>query len=188
MATNPYEVEHGIKPTDTSQRRRRVDMSTFTSHLHSIQPNQPSSTSTSTSSSTTRTHHAGPTPVDMASLFRLVQDQLSTLAADAPTEANRDFLGSLFQSLQEDVDAPPDRLAGVDEAFLADLDRVPKKRLEKQQQYDDTCPICAERFLDDPYPLVVELPCPGRHAYDLECISPWMLTKGTCPSCRHDFR
>jgi len=122
----------------------------------------------------------------MAALYRLVQDQLATLATDSPTEDNRNFLNTLFQALQDEIDSPPTHVTGVDETFLADLDRVPKKKL--QTDPEGTCPICAEKFLDDPYPLVVELPCPGRHTFDLECISPWMLTKGTCPSCRHDFK
>ncbi|KAI1436231.1 hypothetical protein GGR50DRAFT_693417 [Xylaria sp. CBS 124048] len=170
MATNPYEVEHNVKETTSRRRRRHPDMSTFTSYLDQITPNATSS-------------HAGPTPVDMAALFQLVQDQLATLAADAPTEANRNLLSSLVGALEADVGHPPDRIQGVDQAYLDSLDRVSHKRLRADPE--GTCAICAEKYLDDPYPLVVELPC--SHAYDLECVSPWLLSKGTCPLCRKDL-
>jgi hypothetical protein len=150
-------------------------MSTFTSHLHQLTTDPSSST----------TPRAGPTPVDMAGLFHLVQDQLVTLAADAPTQANRDFLASLVEVLERDADSPPDRVAGVDQAYLDGLDRVSRKKL--QSDAEGACPICAEKYLDDPYPLVVELPCHGSHTFDLECVGPWLQSKGTCPMCRMDL-
>lgn len=169
-------VEHNIKPSTKQQHRRRPSMSTFTSHLHQLETNSSSSSS----------HRGpGPTPVDMAGLFRLVQDQLATVAADAPTAANRDFLGALVRELEADVDHPPDRVPGVDQVYLDSLERVPPKTLRADP--DAACPICAERFVDDPYPLVVELPCHGRHTFDLECVGPWLLSKGTCPMCRKDL-
>ncbi|KAI1814880.1 hypothetical protein GGS20DRAFT_376047 [Poronia punctata] len=177
MATNPYEVEHGIKSATEPKKRRRVDMATFTSHLHQIQPDPSSRTASS---------RAGPTPVDMAGLFQLVQDQFATLATDSPSDTNRDFLTSLLESIQADVESPPDRLEGVDETYLADLDRVPRKKL--QDDPEGQCMICAEKFLDDPYPLVVKLPCHGPHIFDLECVGPWLLSKGTCPACRYDLK
>lgn len=67
--------------------------------------------------------------------------------------------------------------------YLDGLDRVSRKALKD----DDDCPICAERYLDDPYPLVVELPCGGSHRFDLECVGPWLQSKGTCPMCRDDL-
>ncbi|KAI1200230.1 hypothetical protein F5X97DRAFT_103927 [Nemania serpens] len=172
MAANPYEVEHGIKPSTTRRHRRRPDMSTFDSHLHQVTSDPASS-------------RAGPTPVEMAGLFQLVQDQLATLAVDAPTEENRVLLSSLVEALEADVVHPPDHVAGVDQAYLDTLDRVSRKKL--QSDPDSACPICAEKFLDDPYPLVVELPCHGSHAFDLECVGPWLLSKGTCPMCRKDL-
>ncbi|KAI1827003.1 hypothetical protein F4861DRAFT_464395 [Xylaria intraflava] len=170
MATNLYEVEHNVKRKAADQHRRRPDMATFTSHLDQITPNPTSS-------------HAGPTPVDVAALFQLVQDQLATLAVDAPTEANRTLLASLMRTLEADIDHPPDRVRGVDQAYLDTLDRVSRKRL--QSDPEGACAICAEKFLDDPHPLVAELPC--SHIFDLECVSPWLLSKGTCPLCRLDL-
>lgn len=71
---------------------------------------------------------------------------------------------------------------GVQESFLDSLDRVPAKSLTK----DDSCPICTNEYLSDEYPLVVELPCPGKHRFDLECIAPWLRANRTCPLCRAD--
>ncbi|KAI0908239.1 hypothetical protein F4824DRAFT_500918 [Ustulina deusta] len=172
MATNPYEVEHNVKPSEERKHRRRPDMASFTSYLHEISPDPASS-------------HPGATRVGAAALFSLLQDQFATLAASAPTEANRDFLLSLEHVLEEDIRNSPDRIQGVSQEYLDTLDRVSRKRL--QSDPDGTCMICAEKFLDDPHPLVVELPCHGTHVFDLECVGPWLLSKGTCPACRKDL-
>lgn len=72
---------------------------------------------------------------------------------------------------------------GVSQNFMDTLDRVDKKHLEAGEQ----CGICATDFLDDDYPLVVALPCQGKHRFDLLCVSQWLETNATCPMCRHDF-
>ena len=51
----------------------------------------------------------------------------------------------------------------------------------------DSCPICNSPFVDDPYPLVVRLPCHTSHIFDLECVRPWLRLQGTCPLDRTDF-
>lgn len=153
-------------------------MSSFTSHLHQISSDDHAPSSTSGSR-----HDIGPTPVDAAALFRLVQDQMAILMTDAPTDANRGFLESLVRDLEADVDAPPTHIPGVSQEYLDTLDRVPRKRLDQEE----SCAICAERYLDDQYCLVVELPCPGHHRFDLECVGPWLQSKGNCPMCRHDL-
>ncbi|KAI0189652.1 hypothetical protein F4808DRAFT_34128 [Astrocystis sublimbata] len=166
MASNPYEVEHDIKPATTRQHRRRPDMATFDAHLDNI--------------ATDPSARAGPTPADIEAVFQLVQDQLATLATTAPSDENRAFLESLSESLEGET-----RISGVDQLYLDTLDRVSRKQL--QSKHDDACPICAEKFLDDPHPLVVELPCHGSHRFDLECVGPWLRSKGTCPMCRKDL-
>jgi hypothetical protein len=157
-------------------------MSTFISHLHNILPE-----STTSSQSQSRPQHnnphAVPNPADTSALYRLIQDQMGTLATTAPTEENRSFLRSLVEILEEDIAHPPKEIEGVSQSFIDGLDRVPKQKLKKE----DTCPICAEKYLDDPYPLVVELPCHETHRFDLECVSPWLLGKGTCPLCRKEM-
>ncbi|KAI0429338.1 hypothetical protein F5Y09DRAFT_261371 [Xylaria sp. FL1042] len=174
MATNPYEVEHNVTPAQERRHRRRPDMASFMSHLHHLNPEP----------GTTR-GGMGPTLVDTAAIFQLVQDQFATLAASAPSEANREFLLSLGEALEEDIRNTPDRIEGVDQLYLDCLDRVSRKKL--QADPDATCMICAEKFLDDPHPLVVQLPCHRAHIFDLECVGPWLLSKGTCPACRKDL-
>ncbi|KAJ9133045.1 Zinc finger, RING/FYVE/PHD-type [Pleurostoma richardsiae] len=172
-----YEIEHGIKPTD-DRRRRQVDMSSFTSHLHQISTSSPLSAPEGHNNP-----HATATPVDMAALFRLVQDQMELLARDAPSGDNESLLRGMIEALQDDIANPPAAVPGVSQEYLDSLDRVPRKRLGQ----DEACPICAERYLDDEYCLVVELPCHHSHRFDLECVGPWLLSKGTCPLCRKDL-
>jgi hypothetical protein len=63
------------------------------------------------------------------------------------------------------------------------LERVPKASLNASQ----ICPICNNPFLEDEYPLVVQLPCHPTHLFDLECVRPWLRLRGTCPLDRTDF-
>lgn len=157
-------------------------MSTFTAHLNNILP-ESSSPSASAPTGQHRNPHAVPNPADTSALFRLLQDQMGTLASSAPTEANRAFLEELVAALETDVARPPREIGGVTQEFVDGLDRVPRGRLRD----DDACPICAERYLDDPYCLVVELPCHASHRFDLECVGPWLRAKGTCPLCRKEL-
>lgn len=181
-----FTVEHGIKGTPPPRRRRQIDMSSFTSQLHQISGDPSALATDSPSSPQQQRHnpHAIPTPVDMAGVYRLLQDQIGTLARDSPDQANRDFLQSLFQRLEDDLLHLPKEVEGVSQEFLDALDRVPKKGLRP----DDACPICAEKFLDDPYPLVVQLQCHHSHRFDLDCVGPWLQLKGTCPMCRTDLK
>lgn len=39
----------------------------------------------------------------------------------------------------------------------------------------------------DSHPLVVKLPCQGEHAFDLECIQPWIKLNPTCPMDRQQL-
>lgn len=155
-------------------------MSTFTAHLNNV------STATAAGANAEAAHnnpHATPTPVDVAAVFRLVQDQMLTLLPDSPNAANRDLLEQLAGQLEQQIADPPREIQGVSQEYLDTLDRVPKKRLGK----DESCPICVERYLDDPYALVVELPCHASHRFDLECVGPWLLSNGNCPLCRTDL-
>jgi len=72
----------------------------------------------------------------------------------------------------------------ISNKYTTELDRVPKARLTK----DQTCPICSLPFLDDPYPLVVRLPCHKNHLFDMDCIRPWLKLKTTCPLDRVDLK
>lgn len=181
---SPYEVEHNIKPSSAPRRARQVDMSTFDSHLNNISGAGPTSPNPTTADSQhAHNPHATPTPVDMAALFRLLQDQFLTLMQDSPSDDNRELLETLAATIENDIHNPPTKVAGVSQEYLDTLDRVPRKSLKKE----DSCPICVERYLDDQYPLVVQLPCHGSHQFDLECVGPWLKSKGSCPLCRTDL-
>lgn len=70
---------------------------------------------------------------------------------------------------------------GCPESFIDSLPRVSKRNLSSTS----ACSICFSVFLEDDYPLVVELPhC--DHRFDLECISIWLSKSTTCPLCRDD--
>jgi hypothetical protein len=57
-------------------------------------------------------------------------------------------------------------MQGVSDEFIAQLERIPKKQLERNP--DQSCAICANPFSEDPHPLVVRLPCHKDHVFDLE--------------------
>lgn len=105
------------------------------------------------------------------------------LMASSPNSPNHELLDGLIQAIQSEIESPPDKVKGLPQSYLDELERVPKQQLKK----DDTCPICAERFLDDPYPLVVVLPCHASHRFDLECVGPWLMLQGTCPLDRKEL-
>ncbi|PTB68945.1 hypothetical protein BBK36DRAFT_1166818 [Trichoderma citrinoviride] len=175
MATQ-YELEHNVKFAEPRRSGRRVDMASFFALLNQL--DEPSSSAQTPHNNP----HATPTPVDTAALFRLLQSQLQTLHTTAPTADNAAFLERLIASLEDDIHDPPTRLQGASQEFVDMLDRVPRKRLGA----DDDCAICKVPYLEDEYCLVVELPCQGRHRFDLECVGPWLRSKGTCPMCREE--
>lgn len=86
-------------------------------------------------------------------------------------------------------------MQGVAESFLDTLERVDPKHLPNSETHD--CPICTNKFVDDPHPLVVKLPCTSvrnknrpagkDHMFDLECIGPWLKINATCPLCRYNM-
>ncbi len=127
--------------------------------------------------------HATPTPVEVAAAERLLQDQYRSLMSTADDPRNVEFLEALISSLDPLIDQPPTKVAGVPQSYLDELDRVPKKALNKT----DSCPICNECFLDDEYPLVVQLPCHPTHRFDIECVGPWLRLQGTCPLDRKEL-
>ncbi|KKF94980.1 putative RING finger protein [Ceratocystis platani] len=181
--SSQYEIEHSIKP-QAKPRGRRPDMSSFDALLDQVSTSG-ARTSASAIFSAQEHHnpHATPTPVDMAALYRLVQDQMASLASTAPSTENRILLESLMAELDASIADPPTEVCGLGQDFLDGLERVDRGRVG----VEETCPICAEKHRDDPYCLVVELPCHKSHRFDLECVAPWIQSKGSCPLCRTDF-
>ncbi|KAJ4419751.1 hypothetical protein N0V82_004794 [Gnomoniopsis sp. IMI 355080] len=194
--STPYEVEHGVKP-EAPRRRRGIDMSTFTARFHEL-TDGPSSNGAASEQQQHNNPHAVPTPPDVNGLLRLLLSQFTTLHPDLvvadggarrDTTSHPDDLDSqeeairrIIDELTNDLDRPAE-INGVSQEYLDMLERVPKKTIKP----DDSCPICAEKFLDDQYPLVVELRCETvNHKFDLDCVSSWLQVKGNCPMCRAD--
>lgn len=182
---------------EAPRQRRGIDMSTFTARFHEL-TDGPASTNTN-ASQTPQQHnnpHAVPTPPDVNGLLRLLLSQFTTLHPDLagadgsgldrpdnPDDPDQErAIRRIVSELIGDLDKPTE-VKGVSQEYLDMLERVPKKTLKP----DDACPICAENFLDDPYPLVVELRCKTKHhKFDLDCVAPWLQMKGDCPMCRAD--
>ncbi|CDM35201.1 hypothetical protein DTO012A8_5359 [Penicillium roqueforti] len=180
-----YEIEHNTTDPSTAPtaRRRRPDLSTFFSTLSQITP------------APDHRPHAVPVPGDVSAAFFSLAEALDMMRREADSaprpdaqegtdsDTGRDLLTTMIQSLLAQADMPPRKVEGVDEEFCDMLERVPKASLKSS----DNCPICNNPFVEDPYPLVVQLPCHPTHRFDLECVRPWLRLRGTCPLDRVDF-
>ncbi|CAE7179791.1 hypothetical protein P3342_002476 [Pyrenophora teres f. teres] len=173
-----YEVEHNISTKDEQpqQPARRPDLSTFFSQLELVDTSDPRSHTNT---------NALPQPENMAAAFRLLANAFETMRGRPSDDSNGDgdLLANMIQVLRENADDPPTELKGVPDSFLDELERVPKKALKET----DTCPICVNPFLEDKYPLVVQLPCHSDHRFDLDCIGPWLKLNSTCPLDRKEL-
>ncbi|KAF2670459.1 hypothetical protein BT63DRAFT_386922 [Microthyrium microscopicum] len=160
-----YEAEHNLAPSSAStitapSRRHLPDLATFYSSLRSVEAPT----------------NVEPLPVNVEASYVLLAEALR--ANDNPSETVEHMLANLLEGAAN----PPTRVEGVSEAFLDGLERVKKSSLG-----DGMCPICGEKFVDDPYPLVVRLPCHPDHKFDLECIKPWLKLNPTCPMDRKNL-
>jgi hypothetical protein len=127
--------------------------------------------------------HATPNPVEMAAAAGLLREQLEAIHADSDNPRHQNFLESLMSIVQGTIEDPPSKVQGVPQSYLDGLERVDKRKLKKT----DSCPICNEAFLDDEYPLVVQLPCHATHRFDMDCVGPWLRMNGTCPLDRKEL-
>ncbi|MCJ1262210.1 hypothetical protein MMC22_002080 [Lobaria immixta] len=107
-----------------------------------------------------RNAHALPLPTDVAAANRGAAEAYAQMmeGADGGREGHVALLEQLVQALMRDARDPPKMAQGV-----------------------------GQDFLDDPYPLVIRLPCHASHIYDLECIAPWLKLQSTCPLDRVDL-
>ncbi|KAK7183702.1 hypothetical protein PSPO01_10360 [Paraphaeosphaeria sporulosa] len=175
-------IEHNIptKEDKPEQPARRPDLSTFFSTLELVDTSDPQAH---------HNVHALPQPENVAAAFRLLAnafDMMRGRPADErgdSTTGGDDLLASMIEQLRQHADDPPSELKGVPDSFLDELERVPNKSLKPS----DTCPICVNPFLEDQYPLVVELPCHPDHRFDLDCIKPWLKLNSTCPLDRKEL-
>ncbi|KAF2203592.1 hypothetical protein GQ43DRAFT_478941 [Delitschia confertaspora ATCC 74209] len=177
-----YEVEHNIPKEEKAEHPpRRPDLSTFFSTLELVDTSDPQSH---------HNVHALPQPENMAAAFRLLANAFEMMRGRAPDDneehhssGGEDLLANMIEVLRQNADDPPAELKGCPDSFLDELERVPKKSLKKS----DTCPICVNPFLEDEYPLVVQLPCHPEHRFDLDCIRPWLKLNSTCPLDRKEL-
>ena len=123
--------------------------------------------------------YAVPVPGDVSAAFRHLAEAFQTMQQDSSS----DLLQSMISSLLATAERPPTEVKGVEEEYIAELERVSIKKVKD----DADCPICGNEFKEDPYPLLVRLPCHDTHIFDLECIRPWLLLNGTCPLDRVDL-
>lgn len=159
-------VEHNIPTTSaehaSSSPRRRPDMSTFLSTVSNIDTSAPPAPGDLPHQNA----HATPHPSEMAAAYRLLANALEIMRVDrggdgaTGREAERgggsvggdtELLDTLIEALMRGADDPPRELEGVPDAFLAELDRVPKTKLKEGEK----CPICGIDFLDGgcPHPI-----------------------------------
>jgi hypothetical protein len=182
-----YEVEHNISNKDAQQApaSRRPDLSTFFSTLELVDTSDPSAH---------HNVHAVPQPENITAAFRLLANAFEMMRGRATDDdgdrsssaehgGNSDLLASMIEVLRQNADDPPTELKGCPDSFLDELERVDKKSLREK----DTCPICVNPFLEDKYPLVVQLPCHPGHRFDLDCIRPWLKLNSTCPLDRKEL-
>ncbi|KAH9864357.1 hypothetical protein J1614_010291 [Plenodomus biglobosus] len=181
-----YEVEHNIKDDKPQPPSRRPDLSTFFSQLELVDTSDPSAHTNA---------NALPQPENMAAAFRLLANAFEMMRGRSPDDAanneasersgggESDLLANMIEVLRQNADDPPAELKGVPDSFLDELERVPKKVLKPT----DACPICVNPFLEDEYPLVVQLPCHEDHRFDLDCIGPWLKLNATCPLDRKEL-
>lgn len=156
-----------------SERSRRPDMSSIYSLISEITPERPEQ----------RTReHAVPVPGDVSAAYRQLAEAFQIMQRDSDNEGS-DILHTMIESLLATAERPPTEVKGVDEEYIARLDRVKITKVKA----DADCPICGNEFREDPHPLLVRLPCHDTHIFDLECIRPWLLLNGTCPLDRVDL-
>jgi hypothetical protein len=125
---------------------------------------------------------AVPVPGDVSAAFRSLADAFRIMQRDNEN-ADTDLMENMIETLMASAERPPIEVKGVDEEYIASLERVNIKKVKK----DADCPICGNAFVEDPHPLLVRLPCHPSHIFDLECVRPWLLLNGTCPLDRVDL-
>lgn len=149
-----YEDDHNLKPSSVGkQPPQRPDLTDFLSTLNlstTSAPNFPQSASAEPF--TTLADAFRSLPVESEAIQNIVQ----TLLVEARDPSKREEGG------------------GVPVGWEDNLERVDVRKLG-----DETCPICCSVFKEDPYPLVVRLPCDKRHVFDLECLQGWLRLHAT---------
>lgn len=167
-----FPAEHA-RDEPRSEQSRRPDMSSIYSLISEITTERPEQRAR---------EHAVPVPGDVSAAFRHLAEAFQTMQRDNDNEGS-DVLQNMIENLLATAERPPTEVKGVDEEYIAKLERLSINKVKK----DADCPICGNEFREDPHPLLVRLPCHESHIFDLECIRPWLLLNGTCPLDRVDL-
>ena len=149
-----YATEHARSRTPSPSRDqgppRRPDLSTFFTTLSEI----------STQPDRVR-EHAVPVPGDVSAAYRSLAEAFEVMRRDidrqGPSEGEGGGDGELLQGMIEALlgaaERPPREVEGVDEEYIAQLDRVDIKKVDKEKD----CPICGNAFHDGMYILTILL-------------------------------
>ena len=126
-----YDVEHGVDFSRESKapKSRRPDLSSFHALRNETYGDEPATNP-----------HAQPNPGQLTALTRMAADFFEQLLQDANGENT--FLQGLIDQLDVDAQNPVGQ-KGMPESFFADLERIDKKKLKKEE----ACPICTNEFL-----------------------------------------
>lgn len=132
----------------------------------------------------TEPHNEDTDRQEIRSQFRELYQEFGSQQEQGGNNALLQLLSQMIpESLQEEWLEQMDQSSkkGCPESFIDSLPRIPKSRLTSRS----SCSICCSNYLEDEYPLVVQLPhC--QHEFDLECIGVWLSKSTTCPLCRDD--
>jgi hypothetical protein len=128
-----YDVEHNITAEiQQSTTPRRPDLSTFFATLELVD--------TSGEHSPHYNANALPEPASVAAVHRTLANAFLAMVQDG---GENELLDQMIQQLVDHADHPPEKVEGVPDSFLDDLDRISKDKLEGKD-----CPICNNPFLD----------------------------------------
>ena len=135
-----YHTEHAGSRTPSPSRPRRPDLSTFFTTLSEIR----------TDSSRTR-EHAIPVPGDVSAAHRSLAEAFHVMRRSGEGEARtEEILQEMIETLLGGAERPPREVEGVEEDYIAQLDRVNIKKVPKNKD----CPICGNAFHDGITPKV----------------------------------
>lgn len=131
-----HSVEHNVQPThqQANQNHRRPDLSSFFAAIDQVDTTRASEPQSPNARSPL------PLPGDMAAAYHIYADALGMMRQDEDNE----LLGRMQEVIRNMVAEPPNEFKGVPDEFIAQLDRIDKKKLKDT----DSCPICRNTFLE----------------------------------------
>ncbi|KAI0357611.1 hypothetical protein OH77DRAFT_1422488 [Trametes cingulata] len=142
--------------------------------------------------------------------YRDILERARSVLPDIGERFNQEVLETLAGQIESNDPVRAETLLAGMEAVPEDLVRRYEKLRMADGEDGDGCAICRDDLLDKsvtemglaetevmsiyaalpyhPEPAsIVAFPCPGKHLFHSECLSPWLARKTTCPSCRFDI-